>query len=176
MLSRRIILYSLLIILSLPALTQSTDRNAYTVANGLTNDHITCMLQDAQGFLWVGTFNGLSRFDGTHFYNFQQGLLQSNQIAGDLILDMQEEGDHMWIGHRFGLSKINKNNLTCENFQPPDTGSTYTLLRAVRDIWMDKQGELWLAGIHLFKFDRQTNTIIKMVDLAKLRPREQPNH
>ena len=39
----------------------------YTVKDGLSDNYITCMQQDDQGYLWVGTDNGLNRFDGNIF-------------------------------------------------------------------------------------------------------------
>ena len=48
----------------------------YGQTDGLTNLTPVCMLQDHTGFLWVGTQNGLFRYDGTHFEAFTpaQGL------------------------------------------------------------------------------------------------------
>ncbi|MBL7738100.1 MAG: hypothetical protein JNK14_02690 [Chitinophagaceae bacterium] len=42
----------------------------YTTANGLCNNNINCITQDNRGFIWIGTREGLSRFDGTDFKNF----------------------------------------------------------------------------------------------------------
>jgi ligand-binding sensor domain-containing protein/two-component sensor histidine kinase len=44
--------------------------NIYTTSNGLPHNRIKSILQDRQGFLWFGTVDGLSRFDGTQFINF----------------------------------------------------------------------------------------------------------
>ena len=42
----------------------------WTVNEGLAHDQVSCMLKDSFGFLWIGTPNGLSRFDGSTFKNF----------------------------------------------------------------------------------------------------------
>jgi len=47
---------------------------SYTTVDGLSSDRINCILRDSQGFLWFGTWDGISRFDGYHFVNIVQGL------------------------------------------------------------------------------------------------------
>jgi len=143
----------------------------YTTATGLPNDNVTCIKQDKEGFLWIGTSNGLCRFDGTHFYIFPTGLLESNRIMGDLILDLEEDNDYMWVSHRFGVSRINKYSFYCENFQDPEGGPVYTINRAIRDIYKDRDGTIWLAGDrHLLRFDRDSGLLKIEWDLIKKRP------
>lgn len=143
----------------------------FTIENGLPDDNVTCFLRDQQGFLWIGTSNGLCRFDGTHFYTLPPGLLESNRIAGDLILDLEEDGNYIWASHRFGLTRINKNNLHCENFQSPISDLKYTIDRAIRDIYKDKKGNIWLAGNQeLLRFDKKNNSIKQVWDFEKKRP------
>ena len=50
--------------------------DAFGHAQGLCSDSVRCLAMDARGFLWVGTADGLSRCDGTHFetYGLDQGL------------------------------------------------------------------------------------------------------
>lgn len=66
----------------------------YTLANGLARDHVTDLLVDRDGFVWIATAEGLSRFDGQQFLNFgpAEGLphrdarLLRQDTAGDLWL------------------------------------------------------------------------------------------
>jgi hypothetical protein len=155
-----------------PATSQQAYFSAYTTAQGLPNDNVTCIKQDREGFLWVGTYNGLCRFDGTHFYTFPSGLFNSNRLMGDLILDLEEDGDYMWVAHRFGVSRINKHSFNCENFQSPDIGMRYTIDRGIRDIYKDKQGTVWFSGDRqLLRFNRSSGGVEIACDLEKNRPR-----
>jgi signal transduction histidine kinase/ligand-binding sensor domain-containing protein len=47
---------------------------------GLCQSHVFCMLQDRDGYMWFGTYDGVSRWDGQHFYNFlaRDGLASSS--------------------------------------------------------------------------------------------------
>lgn len=44
----------------------------YTVADGLSNNNVSCITQDHLGFIWIGTLNGLNRFDGTEFQIYKK--------------------------------------------------------------------------------------------------------
>ena len=42
----------------------------YNSENGLSDNQVTCVTKDKLGFLWIGTKDGLNRFDGREFYSF----------------------------------------------------------------------------------------------------------
>jgi ligand-binding sensor domain-containing protein len=75
----------------------------YTVKDGLPGSTIYHLDQDSNGFLWVSTINGLSRFDGKEFINFgiETGL-------PDYISDAVYEDSHhrLWVGTRKGLAEL----------------------------------------------------------------------
>ncbi len=69
----------------------------YTTSDGIANNTIRCMLQDSKGFLWLGTLNGLSRYDGNSFINYypQEGI---PSLMDHRIRRMQEDGYGLvWI-------------------------------------------------------------------------------
>ena len=45
----------------------------YTTKDGLPHNTVTCTYKDKEGYLWIGTYGGLSRFDGSHFLNLPIG-------------------------------------------------------------------------------------------------------
>lgn len=70
-------------ILALPFLAQSQQRlafNKYSVEDGLAANHIKCVAQDKSGFIWVGSLNGLQKFDGNKFLN-PFDFHENNKIA-----------------------------------------------------------------------------------------------
>lgn len=73
----------------------------YGQPQGLQDLNANCMLQDHNGYLWVGTEDGLYRYDGKHFQQFtkKDGLADSNVTT--LI---QDADDTIWIGTGAGLS------------------------------------------------------------------------
>ncbi|HEY4148275.1 MAG TPA: histidine kinase [Chitinophagaceae bacterium] len=75
----------------------------YTVNDGLSDSYILGILQDSEGFLWVGSINGLSRFDGREFinYGYAEGLpsLRVDQVYED-------HNKRIWAGTRRGMVEI----------------------------------------------------------------------
>ena len=95
--------YTLLALLTLlPCVAQRYNFKSYGEEQGLTNLAVQCFAQDRTGFIWVGTQNGLFRYDGSQFEPFgtREGL-PSNRIES---LHESPDGD-LWIGTRAGLAR-----------------------------------------------------------------------
>ncbi|MES1214603.1 MAG: histidine kinase [Bacteroidota bacterium] len=76
------------------------------VNEGLAHDKTYCMLKDVNGFLWIGTVDGLSRFDGSTFKNFIYDPRKPTTIAGSEIRGLVEDSLHnIWVGSDKGLSR-----------------------------------------------------------------------
>lgn len=70
----------------------------FSTEDGLTSNAISCMVQDDYGYIWLGTWNGLSRFDGYNFYNYRTGNASGipnlhNRIL-ELSVDIQQ---NIWM-------------------------------------------------------------------------------
>jgi len=66
--------------------------------DGLSQSFIYSILQDAHGYLWIGTDNGLSRYNGFVFENFTT----SDSLADNSITCSINDGEYLWFGHRNG--------------------------------------------------------------------------
>ncbi|MEY4520871.1 MAG: hypothetical protein RIT10_56 [Bacteroidota bacterium] len=87
----------------------------FSTAQGLPQSQVTAIDQDVNGYLWVGTLGGVTRFNGKEFvtYTSQNGLL-NNRINCLKFMDQQ-----LWIGHEGGISIIEKNNIKTIKFTKP---------------------------------------------------------
>ena len=73
-----------------------------TIEDGLPQNMVDCMLQDSQGFLWMGTWNGLCRYNG---YDFEVFDSPNSGIDDTFIYALSEDAfGNVWIGNRIGLS------------------------------------------------------------------------
>lgn len=68
----------------------------YHPEHGLSNNSVYCFLEDEQGFMWIGTRNGLNRFDG---YEFEVYDKNNSAIEGDYISTLcKGKGNRIWAG------------------------------------------------------------------------------
>ena len=75
-------------------------------AEGLSHAEVYHIIKDINGFLWVGTTNGLNRFDGNKFKIFFHDPENSSTIGGNTILGFVEDSvNNIWIGTDKGLSR-----------------------------------------------------------------------
>ncbi|MBX2944851.1 MAG: response regulator [Cyclobacteriaceae bacterium] len=121
----------------------------------LSQSSINCILQDSEGYLWIGTWSGLIRYDGyttTVFHSENQpGKLQSNKI----LTLFEDQSGFLWIGtHMGGLFRYNKNNSSFEKFVHDELDPTSLSNNNIRAIQEDANGNLWIGtenGINIRK-------------------------
>lgn len=74
----------------------------YDQSNGLTSLSVIRMIQDREGYLWVGTEKGLYRFDGVGFRQVDSANgFQTSEVIGFA----EDAGDHLWVASRAGLQR-----------------------------------------------------------------------
>ncbi len=70
-----------------------------SINEGISNSRITTIFQDSRGFLWVGTKDGLNRYDGYEFREYKHDPLDSLTISGNFIQSIIETPDgNIWVG------------------------------------------------------------------------------
>ena len=65
----------------------------YSQIDGLPNNQVQCIYQDRKGWIWIGTSQVISRFDGYRFVNFLHNPEDTNSISGNLIRVIFEDND-----------------------------------------------------------------------------------
>lgn len=78
----------------------------YNVRDGLPSNSISCVAQDGNGLIWIGTWNGLTFYDGYRFFTFRSGE-QSGELSTNRILDIYPDTHgNVWFvtyDHKLGL-------------------------------------------------------------------------
>lgn len=117
----------------------------YQEQEGLLRSNVYEMVEDAEGFLWIGSSHGISRFDGTSFTNFThyesaQGDEQFNDV---LALDFDEGKNRLWVGTNDGLitATIDELKFVSVDVLYPDLDID---LYRILDLFVDNNS-LWLA-------------------------------
>jgi ligand-binding sensor domain-containing protein/signal transduction histidine kinase len=91
----------LLCLIPLIAHAQIYDFKSYTVREGLLSNAITSLCQDSRGYLWIGTGDGLSVYDGETFKNYSAADGLSSSLVNCVMEDINEKGV-IWIGTNGG--------------------------------------------------------------------------
>ena len=125
---------------------------SYTTVDGLPSDRINCILRDSHGFLWFGTWDGISRFDGYHFANIVQGL------PGPSVNALLETRDGTyWAATVGGLASWNPSRASLSPLVglrtlPLATGSD----PGATALLEDRAGALWIgANSGLYRAERR---------------------
>jgi ligand-binding sensor domain-containing protein len=114
-----------------------------TEANGLSDNRVTCFFKDKKGFMWIGTENGLNRFDGHSFLIYQPGKPASS-ISNSFINDIEQDGSgRLWVATTKGLNRIDTEKDTTIVFFSDKTDRMPSDL--IWDTYIDRQDRVWLA-------------------------------
>lgn len=99
----------------------------FNTANNLGNNNITAIFSDSKGLLWIGTDDGLSRYDGYSFVVYRHNNTDTTSIAGNMIRAIDETPDgNLWIAtveHGLCVWKRNNNTFTCINNRKNNKGT-----------------------------------------------------
>lgn len=121
--------------------------------NGLPDDRIRSIFQDHRGFLWIGTMNGVARYDGYTFKNYYKTRLP-NSISGNWAYAICEDSEkNIWIGTREGLNKFNKEKSSFESFVNDKNNPKSISSNVINALQFDKRGLLWIGtpqGLNCF--------------------------
>jgi diguanylate cyclase (GGDEF)-like protein len=126
--------------------------------SGLSQLAVNAIAQDAAGFLWLGTEEGLDRFDGYTFHPSRHDRLDKTSLANNFIADLEAGADgSLWVATDGG-GVVRRN---------PASGAYERIglagLRRVRALRLDRAGRLWIAGREggLASFDPATRRVAR---------------
>lgn len=125
-----------------------------TVEQGLSQNTVKCIHQDALGFIWFGTFDGLNRYDGYEFVIYKPDFSDSTSISSNRIECIHETPDgDLWIGTLNGLNKYNPHTDSFARFQHDKSNPFSISENNITSICGDNE-VLWIAtasqGINAF--------------------------
>ncbi len=139
------------LIFSLPVRAQPAgwDITYFSTEDGLSSNHVNCVTKDSRGFIWVGTDNGLNRFDGYTFTTLRLPSGALHPLSTLKVLTVMEDSDSiLWIGTSDGLFRFNPVNPLSDirqyRYLEKPEAHTYRVFQPVWEICEDKNGLFWL--------------------------------
>ena len=134
------LIFVVLVLAAAPAVAEKLPVRTYTVIDGLGDDSVRGILCDSRGFVWLCTRQGLSRFDGRSFTNYdvREGLTHPS------LQDMLEVGDGTFLLQgRDGLVRFDPRS-DSEQFEPIEPASDTPV--DVNVMHRSRDGKIYVAG------------------------------
>lgn len=131
--------------------------NHLTIDQGLSSNRVYSILQDSEGFMWIGTSNGLNRYDGYQVKHYYYDAENPYSINSNEVYTLFEDSDfNLWVGTiGEGLCKYDREK---------DRFIRYSEFnkQSIRNIIEDEEKNLWIFGEGAFsRIDKKTNKIQK---------------
>ncbi|SIQ35845.1 hybrid sensor histidine kinase/response regulator transcription factor [Maribacter ulvicola] len=143
----------------------------YNDDSGLSHNAVRHIVQDKHGFLWLGTFAGLNRFDGYEFKSYLSSSTAKNKLYNDDITDLEldEDSNSLWIGTRKGLSLFKTDTQLFTTYLPSKDDENSLPEAEIRSVLVDKFKKVWVGTKNsgLYKFNPETH-VFKRVELKNL--------
>ncbi|WP_418502388.1 two-component regulator propeller domain-containing protein [Flagellimonas sp.] len=140
--------------------------NHYNDKNGLSHNSVRHIIQDRQGFLWLGTFSGVNRFDG---YQFKPDLLSSS-LDSDIYkadvtgMELDPATDNMWVGTNKGLFLFNTATHELVDFLHNKGNQDNFPFEEIRAVHIDRNKRVWVGTKYdgLFTYDASEKVFTKI--------------
>jgi len=118
------------------------------IENGLSSNDVTCIYQDHKGFMWFGTFEGLNKYDGSHFSVFKKAPLDSTSLSDSRIYAITEDQQQtLWVGTRVGVCTFNPilSTFTQIKYQHPGSKTRSPIQSAVKSLYVLGSDQILMA-------------------------------
>ncbi len=135
-----------------------------SVAEGLSQSAVLCILQDSHGFMWFGTEDGLNKYDGYQFTVYKHDPGNPNSLSNNYIWAIHEDDTGiLWVATGNGLNKFDLAHDTFVHYRHDENDPKSLSHNDVRAVYEDHTGTLWIGtmGGGINKFDRQTETFVR---------------
>jgi len=111
--------------------------STWTTEQGLPQNFVTALAQTPDGFLWVGTLNGLARFDGVHFRGFEKDA--PPELQERILKLVRDKDDGIWIASTTGLFHYTHNRFVTISIP----GNSHALIQALARA---RDGGVWIVS------------------------------
>ena len=141
----------LLLLFLLPSIAAAGEKNLrferLSGAEGLSLGAVNCIFQDREGFLWLGTQEGLSRYDGTQFLHYANENDDPDSLSHNTVKALVESSDgHLWIAtDGGGLNRFEPATGRFVHFRHDPADPTSLSDDHLRALLLDPRGHLWIA-------------------------------
>jgi len=120
--------------------------NRISTAQGISHTTVRKIIQDSHGFIWIGTQQGLNRFDGYEFEVFNHFPDDPQSLSNDWIYDIFEDDQgRIWVATDGGMDLYEPQSKTFRHYRHNPDDPTSLPHDSVRTIFQSKDGALWVG-------------------------------
>src|SRR3954470_19475426 len=126
---------------------------------GLASNDVVAVQQDKRGFIWMGTFNGLQRYDGARLLTFRHKADDTTSIPVNSVMAMQmDKKERLWLlcdNYKIGYFDITK----FKYYPVKIRAGQEAISKAEKRLFMDEEGNIFLRlyGEPLLRYNERTN-------------------
>ncbi|MCK5765499.1 MAG: histidine kinase [Bacteroidales bacterium] len=119
---------------------------------GLSQNMVNTIIQDREGYMWFGTWDGLNQYDGYDFRIFNKHDGMSNPTINTLLED--EEGI-IWVGTQDGLNRFDRSTKSFTVIKNIPGESNSLSDNTINHLYQDRSGYLWISTVQgLNRYDK----------------------
>ncbi|RLG30239.1 histidine kinase, partial [Methanosarcinales archaeon] len=117
-----------------------------SLEDGLSQSTANCIVQDHKGFIWIGTEDGLNRYDGYTFKVYKPVLQDTTSISNNSIWALHVDTDNMlWVGTFGGLNRFDPSTERFKRYLHDPENPKSLSHNHVKVIYEDTKGVLWIG-------------------------------
>lgn len=135
-----------------------------TIEDGLSQSTVETIFQDSQGYMWIGTNDGLDKYNGYSFKKYTNDIYDKNTISSNYIVDIVEDKEgYIWVSTINGLNKINPKNDEIVNYVSDSTKGNLSNDR-ICEILVTSTGNILVStsnGLNLY--NRSTDSFTRIL-------------
>lgn len=140
---------------------------SFTTQQSLAHNTVNIIFQDSDGFIWIGTLDGITRYDGYHFQTFRYIPTDNQSISGTIVVDIIEtEKNELWIATNRGLNKLDKSTERFTRFLNNPNDSLSLSENNIHSIFYDDRSKnIWVCtaggGLNILNTADYTFKVLK---------------
>jgi Predicted periplasmic ligand-binding sensor domain len=143
------------------AQTEKMPFKSLTTSMGLSHGDVLCFYQDHDGYIWIGTTDGLNKYDGVEFTVYKNNRKDTTSLSSSYIHCIYEDKqNNLWIGLQDGLCRYDRYNNNFERISFIDIHEN-KFENSVTRIFEDNSKRLWVGcsvGVYLFNRENKRFT------------------
>ena len=172
---RGVLICFLLLVFSVTAVAQQARQYAFkhfTTINGLASNEVSSVIQDRDGYIWMGTQNGLQRYDGNQFITLTNRTSDSTSIPNNFITSMyiDRKGNFWLIGGNNKVGLFDSRRFLFKEISIPGEVPSFYWPQHIAEL---PTGEIMLMRVDgaAFRYDEKNRRFVRAEDALHLPPK-----